>query len=87
MKITLNFDTKEVSPQGECNLKELVKVLKKSVPDWKKWKVVQDVVFTYYPSYPIITYDYNNFDYNKWTIDCNNTGDTTSINNLVTLTS
>ena len=85
MKITLNFETKQVSPQGNCNLKELVKILKVSVPDWKEWDVVQDFVYTYYPTYPLITYDYNQFDYNKYVVTCSES--TSDYTNIITLTS
>lgn len=54
MKLTLDFENKIVSADGNCNLKEIVDTLKNLVDDWKVW----DIQFmTYNYNWPIY-YDY-----------------------------
>ena len=77
MTIKLNFDTKQVTPEGNCNLRELVKLLKKVVPDWKEWDVVQEIQWTYTTPWiqttPTIIYNTEDFNYKEWTTVTDNT--------------
>ena len=72
MKLQIDTKAKTVKIDELTNIKELIKVLKKMLPDWGEYSIMSDSTWTYYPMYPY----YPTYDYNKWIVTCGtNTGD------------
>ncbi len=59
MKLQIDTEAKTVKIDELVNISELVKVLRKMLPDWKEYSIMSDVVWSYplYPSYPYYMWD------------------------------
>lgn len=51
MKLTIDFEQKTISVEGEAPLSELTQKLEKHLPNWKKFKLIQHTQYQYYPWY------------------------------------